>query len=255
MLGSRWIAPLRRLGPVLATIFVLGGAAPALASAADRYVATTGSDAANNCLTQATPCLTVQHAVLQSGNGDDVNVAAGTYPESVTVGVSVEIDGPFGGTAGSDPSRGGAGEARIVGVGRHPAITIEADGVGIQGMALGPATGPPAAGTTGVHLDDFSTTTAIVDTLIENVARGVDLKDASFPIMVFSAVHGASDAAVVLEHVTVRSSPTTSSPTATATASASPRASPRRPASRSTTTTSSTSAAEGSSSSPGPRRR
>ena len=114
----------------------------------------------------------MQHAVDQSGNGDDVNVAAGTYTESVSVGVSVEIDGPLDGTPGSDPSRGRGGRGAHRSVGATPAVTVLADGVAVQGMALGPAAGPPAAGTAGVFADDFYNQTSVVYTLIENVARG-----------------------------------------------------------------------------------
>ena len=44
-----------------------------------RYVATTGSDATNDCTNPITPCVTIQHAVDQADSGDEVRVAAGTY--------------------------------------------------------------------------------------------------------------------------------------------------------------------------------
>ncbi len=47
---------------------------------ADRYVATTGSDAGNDCSIMGSPCATIQHAVDQSLSGDTIHVAAGTYP-------------------------------------------------------------------------------------------------------------------------------------------------------------------------------
>jgi hypothetical protein len=66
----------------------------------DRYVATSGSDVANNCATQATPCQTIQHAVNQSVAGDTVNVAAGIYAEQVKViTANLNITGPATGPA------------------------------------------------------------------------------------------------------------------------------------------------------------
>ena len=57
------IAPLVRAP---ATLFVNAG--------------TTGNDSGpNNCLTPATPCKTITHALTQSINGDTISVAAGTY--------------------------------------------------------------------------------------------------------------------------------------------------------------------------------
>ena len=46
-----------------------------------RYVATSGSDAGNNCTDELAPCLTVGHALSQANDGDMLSVAAGTYVE------------------------------------------------------------------------------------------------------------------------------------------------------------------------------
>jgi len=56
--------------------------------AVDRYVATSGSDAANDCSVMGSPCATIQHAVDQSSSGDTIHVAAGLY----TVAGLVTID-------------------------------------------------------------------------------------------------------------------------------------------------------------------
>jgi hypothetical protein len=55
---------MRRAGCAFVVLAALAAAAPA--SAATFYVSTTGSDASNNCQTQAAPCLTVAHAVASS---------------------------------------------------------------------------------------------------------------------------------------------------------------------------------------------
>lgn len=70
------------------TLFVLAVfaaflTAPSLANAAGgtRYVATTGSDAANDCNSQGSPCATIKYALTQADDGDTVSVGAGTYAE------------------------------------------------------------------------------------------------------------------------------------------------------------------------------
>lgn len=47
------------------------------------YVATTGSDSANDCKTSGSPCLTINHATQQAVAGDHVLVQPGTYNETV----------------------------------------------------------------------------------------------------------------------------------------------------------------------------
>src|SRR5439155_8692199 len=64
---------------MLATVFTMGVSA---ASAADRFVATTGSDTANNCTSSITPCQTIQKAINEASPNDTIHVAAGVYPEA-----------------------------------------------------------------------------------------------------------------------------------------------------------------------------
>jgi hypothetical protein len=60
-----------------ALLFLLCGGDRAQA-AGPWHVSTTGNDA-NNCLSPATACLTIQAAVNKASNGDTINVAAGNY--------------------------------------------------------------------------------------------------------------------------------------------------------------------------------
>jgi len=66
-----------------------------LAKAGPRYVAPTGSNALNNCLVPTKPCATIQYAVDQALDGDQVRVAAGTYAAPVTITRSIDLLGGF----------------------------------------------------------------------------------------------------------------------------------------------------------------
>jgi len=71
------------LGFPLLALLLGSGASGVLA--ADRFVSTTGSDAANGCLSSLSPCVTVGDGLAQATNGDTVKVAVGTYDENVSV--------------------------------------------------------------------------------------------------------------------------------------------------------------------------
>jgi len=49
------------------------------AGAATRFVATSGSDSSNTCLSSGSPCKTITHALSQAVTNDTISVAAGTY--------------------------------------------------------------------------------------------------------------------------------------------------------------------------------
>ena len=67
-------------------------AAPATASAADRFVDQGGTDA-GVCTSSASPCGTIEYAVGQSASGDRVLVGSGTYDEAlVLLDVSIVHD-------------------------------------------------------------------------------------------------------------------------------------------------------------------
>src|SRR5690242_9179514 len=55
------------LGAVVMSALVVGNA-----RAADRFVSTTGSDTANDCLSSLSPCHTVGYALTQAASGDMV---------------------------------------------------------------------------------------------------------------------------------------------------------------------------------------
>jgi len=76
------------LGLVLALAFAwLGADAPVGAASAVRYVATTGTDAANDCTSKTEPCATIQHAVDAAAPGDEIHIAGGAYSRVGTLAV------------------------------------------------------------------------------------------------------------------------------------------------------------------------
>jgi hypothetical protein len=84
---------------ILYTLFLLGvllclaipAAIPAAASANTYYVANSGSD--SNPGTSASPWLTIGHALTIASSGDTISIAAGTYPEQLTITKPVTLMG------------------------------------------------------------------------------------------------------------------------------------------------------------------
>ncbi len=58
-----------------------------------RYVATDGRDAFNNCTVEADACATIAHAVNRANAGDTLDLATGTYNESLVIDKALTIQG------------------------------------------------------------------------------------------------------------------------------------------------------------------
>lgn len=59
----------------------------------NRYIAMDGSDSGNTCADTASPCLTITHALEEATAGDTLNVAAGTFTETMTITKRITIRG------------------------------------------------------------------------------------------------------------------------------------------------------------------
>jgi len=64
-----------------------------LASATTWYVNGVSGNDNNNCLSATTACKTIGHAISLAASGDSIIVAAATYTENLTIGVSLKILG------------------------------------------------------------------------------------------------------------------------------------------------------------------
>jgi parallel beta-helix repeat protein len=138
----------------------------ASAAPATRYVATTGSDTANNCLTQGSPCKTLGHALAQAAADDTILLAPGTYLES---------DNPTG-TSNAVPTDlhgltidGGTAASTIINATGEPnGLVVNADHVTVQNVTVRDAdlqgifVTPPDDATAPAAVTDFTLSHTIV---------------------------------------------------------------------------------------------
>jgi parallel beta-helix repeat protein len=127
------------------------------ASAATRYVTTTGTDT-GDCTNAAAPCRTITYGVAQATAGDTVSVAAGTYTEAdVTIDKQLTV---IGHDATLDARNHDAGDQGFIISGP------EASGSVLQGFIV------VNAGLEGIFAWNTSNLTISGNTLVHNDAYG-----------------------------------------------------------------------------------
>ena len=162
-MNSRKLAVLSAITLTLILGLVLLSNNKATAAGTPRYVANGGSDVANDCTVQVMPCATIQHAVDVSAAGDTINVAAGTYNESVTIGIPLTVNGPNAGTS----ALGARGPEATV---TSPATTFNltnGQNVTIDGFTI--------SGDFGVYPNTSTTGLSILNNIISGTTRAVSL--------------------------------------------------------------------------------
>src|SRR5437773_3271643 len=104
--------------------------------AADRFVSTAGSDAAN-CLSSVSPCLTVANGLAQAASGDSVKVAGGNYRENVTISTATTLTLAGGWTADFSAQDPAAMSTVLQAAMQLPVVTSLASGITIDFTADG----------------------------------------------------------------------------------------------------------------------
>jgi hypothetical protein len=187
-------------------------AGPAAALAPQtRYVETSGSDGTepvNDCLDQDHPCKTIQHAVDEANSGDTVSVGAGTFAESVQIGISITINGS---TTGTTTMTGGVPAAIfIVPAGEnftdvhlnHLSVTGDHVGAGILAAATNlTVTNSLISDNVGAGVESLVGTLAISNTTVSDTAFG----DNSIPVpYVGGAGVAVLASAATIDHSTLK---------------------------------------------------
>lgn len=153
-------------GAILAASLAIAGPA----QAALRYVDDTGgADGANTCLTKGSPCLTVNHAVVQAAAGDTIKVADGSYAELVAVNKRVHLEGA---QAGID-ARGRTGAETVMN-GSQGAFNVTADGASVDGFTMRDQTNGGFLGY-GIALSGGASGYSVVNNIIRDNIAGMYL--------------------------------------------------------------------------------
>jgi Right handed beta helix region len=155
---------------VLAAVAAAILALPARA-ATTWYVATNGSDA-NDCMSAATACQTIQAAVNKASAGDTINVAAGVYPEPALGPLTVNKTLTLLGAQHGVDARGVRGAEAVITDSWGTSVT--ASGVVIDGFTVRDSTNQAFTGY-GIALSPGVGGTQIVDNIIQDNIAGIGL--------------------------------------------------------------------------------
>jgi hypothetical protein len=140
--------------------------------ATNRYVATTGSDAANDCSVLITPCLTLQWAVSQSIAGDTINMAAGTYTVAGLVSINKTIT-ILGAQAGVD-ARTRVGSETILS--NSQGMSVSANNVVFDGLTIQDSVNPALTGY-GLRLNPGINGTQVINNIFKDNIVGLGISN------------------------------------------------------------------------------
>ena len=103
--------------PLLALLLAVS---PSALAAAISYVDGVHGSDSNNCRSSLTACKTIGHAIALAASGDSMMVAAGTYTENLTIGISLRIAGFAAKTTIID----GGGKNTVVTISRGAVVNL-----------------------------------------------------------------------------------------------------------------------------------
>ena len=151
-----------RFVPVLIVLIMLSS--PVLA--ATWYVDGVNGDDGNDCKTRATACATIGHAISLAASGDNIQIAAATYQENLSIPFNLTLNGANAATTIVD----GTNTANVFTVGSGISLTLSnftiKNGVGYSGGG-----GVDNGGTLTVNQCNFYTNTALSGGAILNTGR------------------------------------------------------------------------------------
>ena len=128
------------------------------ASATTWYVnGATGKDT-NNCLSPTSACKTIGHAISLASSGDSITVAAATYKENLTIGISLSVIGA------------GARTTIIDGGGVKRVVSISSGNVTLAGLTIRHGFAPYGYGGVGAGIFNSGNLLVITSTITGNLA-------------------------------------------------------------------------------------
>jgi hypothetical protein len=138
-------------------------------AASDWYVSTTGNDA-NDCMSPATACLTLQAAIDRASNGDTVNVEAGIYPYAGVVNLNKTLT-LNGAQSGLDARERFEAESILENSG---GLYVTANDVIIDGFTVQNSTSGAFTGF-GIDLGASTSGAHVINNIIQNNIAGIGL--------------------------------------------------------------------------------
>ena len=142
-------------------------------AAANRYVATTGSDT-TDCSNSLTPCATIQYAINQSAAGDTIVVDSGTYTEPTNLLHITKSLTFLGKQAGVDARTRMAVPESIIS--NSQGTSVEASGVIVDGFKIQDSSNQAFTGY-GIWLNPAVSGTQILNNIFTNNVAGLGLSN------------------------------------------------------------------------------
>jgi hypothetical protein len=88
------------------------------------YVDGVNGNDSNDCRSPITACKTIGHAISLAASGDSISVAAATYMENLTIGVSVKITGAITGASDNTTVIDGGAVDRVITISSGAQVTL-----------------------------------------------------------------------------------------------------------------------------------